>query len=460
MSIMNSFRQRGAKWHSTVVLALLIGPLNALPASAAPYQIIDLGTDVAPTDINNQGTVVGSRRTDMGNIAFRWSAATGIEDIVGATAAHAVNNELGQITGTTLSGAFLFDGTLQLWDGFGAYGINESGQISGNKQLSNPYRPTPLPLDPAVYTPDRWDNLGIATVYSRGTEQGVYADLYVLDDINDAGFAVGKRQRYGLVGSSAILTTPEFGDVTYLPIPNGGYAAAINNQNMVVGATGNNSTTDEYAHAYLYDYNTGTFQDLGTLNGGLTSSAADINERNQVVGTSWLVTRLTSLYDPTQYRAVIWDNGQIVDLNTLILSDSGWLLTSATAINDNGDIVGSGLKDGQVHGFLLSGDQSSVPVPPPAPNAAPVALASADVTRGKVPLVVNFSAADSHDPDGSIAGYAWDFGDGTLATDANPSHTYTVPGTYIAVLTVTDNQGLTAAAQVEITARKSNGKKR
>ena len=111
MSIMNSFRQRGAKWHSTVVLALLIGPLNALPASAAPYQIIDLGTDVAPTDINNQGTVVGSRRTDMGNIAFRWSAATGIEDIVGATAAHAVN-ELGQITGTTLSGAFLFDGTL------------------------------------------------------------------------------------------------------------------------------------------------------------------------------------------------------------------------------------------------------------------------------------------------------------------------------------------------------------
>ena len=112
MSIINSFRQRGAKWHSTVVLALLIGPLNALPASAAPYQIIDLGTDVAPADINNQGTVVGSRRTDMGNIAFRWSAATGIEDIVGATAAHAVN-ELGQITGTTLSGAFLFDGTLQ-----------------------------------------------------------------------------------------------------------------------------------------------------------------------------------------------------------------------------------------------------------------------------------------------------------------------------------------------------------
>ena len=82
------------------------------------------------------------------------------------------------------------------------------------------------------------------------------------------------------------------------------------------------------------------------------------------------------------------------------------------------------------------------------------------MTRGKVPLVVNFSSADSHDPDGSIAGYAWDFGDGTVATDANPSHTYTVPGTYIAVLTVTDNQGLTAAAQVEITARKSNGKKR
>jgi probable HAF family extracellular repeat protein len=70
--------------------------------------------------------------------------------------------------------------------------------------------------------------------------------------------------------------------VTYLPIPNGGYAAAINNMNRVAGTSGSNASSGEYAHAFLYDYNAGTLLDLGTLYGGLTSSAADINEFDQV----------------------------------------------------------------------------------------------------------------------------------------------------------------------------------
>jgi len=454
MTNANSFRQRWVEARKSAVLALLVGPVATLAASAEAYQLVDLGIDVSPTDINNLGTIVGSRKTDTGTIAFRWLPGGLPEDIPGTTLANAVN-EANQVTGNTLSGAFLFDGSFRDWDGYGSYGINRAGQISGNKQLNNPYRPAPLPLDPAIYTPNKWDNLGIATVYSRGTRQGVYADLYVLDDINDAGFAVGSRRRYGLTGSSSILTTPAFDAVTYLPIPYGGYATAINSQNKIVGATGTSSTAGQYSHAYLYDYNTGILTDLETLNGGLTSSAADINESNQVVGTSWLVTQLTSLYDPTQYHAFLWQNGAMTDLNTLIAPDSGWILTAATAINDNGDIVGSGLLDGQVHGFLLTTGEA----PPPPAAQEPIAMASADVTAGKVPLTVNFSSAGSYDPDGSIASYSWDFGDGSVAVNAaNPSHDYTAPGTYIAVLTVTDGQGLTATAQVEITARKSQGK--
>lgn len=40
-----------------------------------------------------------------------------------------------------------------------------------------------------------------------------------------------------------------------------------------------------------------------------------------------------------------------------------------------------------------------------------------------------------------IASYAWDFGDGTTSTAANPSHDYLTPGTYYVTLTVTDNNG-------------------
>lgn len=329
-------------------------------SSYADNQVFDLGVDVTPNDINNNGTIVGSHKTDSGTIGFRRLQGSSNEDILETTSAYAVNdNEI--VVGKTLTGAFQYDGQLKEWDGYGAFGINEAGQISGNKQLKNPYRPTPLPLDPAIYTPKKWNNMNVATVYSRGTRKGVYADLYDLDDINDFGYAVGSRRRYGLVGSSSILTTPQFNKVVYLSTPYGGRATAINNQNNVVGTTGSNSSAGDYAHAFLCDYDDKTgacavFTDLGTLNNnaGLTSSAADINNSNQVVGSSWLVTQLTSLYDPTQYHAFIWENGVMTDLNDLIPPESGWILTSATAINENGDIVGTGIFDGQVHGFLLT----------------------------------------------------------------------------------------------------------
>ena len=47
------------------------------------------------------------------------------------------------------------------------------------------------------------------------------------------------------------------------------------------------------------------------------------------------------------------------------------------------------------------------------------------------------------DPDGSIVRYDWDFGDGTLLPNGGPTpqHVYTRPGTYVASLVVTDNEG-------------------
>ena len=44
------------------------------------------------------------------------------------------------------------------------------------------------------------------------------------------------------------------------------------------------------------------------------------------------------------------------------------------------------------------------------------------------------------DPEGGALTYAWDFGDGTTSTAANPTHTYTTNGTYTATLTVRDPQ--------------------
>ena len=44
--------------------------------------------------------------------------------------------------------------------------------------------------------------------------------------------------------------------------------------------------------------------------------------------------------------------------------------------------------------------------------------------RGR-PTPGDFSSSGSSDPDGTIAAYYWDFGDGSISSGANPSHTYT-----------------------------------
>lgn len=197
---------------------------------------------------------------------------------------------------------------------------------------------------------------------------------------------------------------------------------------------------------------------------GLTSFAYDINESNQVVGSSRLITANTSLNDPTKYHAFIWEPaadgslyaGTMSDLNNLVELPAGWLLTHATAINDNGDIVGRGLVDGIEHGFILS--NGNIPKPPPVSNEPPVAVADADITSGKAPLTVSFDSSGSSDPDGSIAGYFWDFMDGNTSTLEIPTHVFEAKGTYPVILTVTDDKGAAASTSITIAVRKGRRK--
>jgi probable HAF family extracellular repeat protein len=52
-------------------------------------------------------------------------------------------------------------------------------------------------------------------------------------------------------------------------------------------------------------------------------------------------------------HAFLWNDGVMSDLNDLIPPDSGWVLFSAAAINDVGQIVGWGLYNGAGRAFLL-----------------------------------------------------------------------------------------------------------
>jgi hypothetical protein len=94
-----------------------------------------------------------------------------------------------------------------------------------------------------------------------------------------------------------------------------------------------------------YLYVNGHLSHLDLAKKGYNSVQA-MNDCDEVVGG----------YGPVaeQYRAFLWSRtGGLRELNSSLTADSGWKLTTATAINDRGEIVGNGKWQRDRKGFLL-----------------------------------------------------------------------------------------------------------
>jgi PKD repeat protein len=75
-------------------------------------------------------------------------------------------------------------------------------------------------------------------------------------------------------------------------------------------------------------------------------------------------------------------------------------------------------------------------VPPPAANQPP----TADFTWTCTYLACAFDDT-SADPDGSVTGWSWTFGDGGTSSQSDPDHVFAAAGSYTVTLTVTDDDG-------------------
>ena len=80
-------------------------------------------------------------------------------------------------------------------------------------------------------------------------------------------------------------------------------------------------------------------------------------------------------------------------------------------------------------------------------NAPPVATFTSTCSG----LTCSFNASGSSDPDGTIASYAWNFGDATTDSGATVSHMFAADGTYSVLLTVTDNGAATSTQAQSVT---------
>lgn len=125
---------------------------------------------------------------------------------------------------------------------------------------------------------------------------------------------------------------------------------------------------------------------------GLSQAPAAFSEANSINNLGLIVGRAQS---GDEEHAVMWWEGKILDLNTLLPADTPWdLLVSAEGINDQGWIVGTGLIKGHKRAFLLKPllDKSLLPVvvvgkiPTPTPTATPTATSTPTATPSPTPI--------------------------------------------------------------------------
>jgi len=150
-------------------------------------------------------------------------------------------------------------------------------------------------------------------------------------------------------------------------------------------------------------------------------SAAQSYDPDGFIGNvEWLFSDGGSYWGATAYYTFYEPGPQVVTLNCY--DARGGVGTTTLVIND----VGS--------------------------NLPPIVQASASPTSGSPPLTVQFSSAGSSDPDGTIVSYHWSFGDdsGVTSSEADPTHTYTHSGHFVATLTVTDNDNESRSQSVGI----------
>ncbi len=142
--------------------------------------------------------------------------------------------------------------------------------------------------------------------------------------------------------------------------------------------------------------------------------------------------------------------------NSMVVDCGGWYrwdFTNTAAINlvfnDGGtnktiDLFANGTA------YYDNGWLTTVPV------INPKAIFTTTPSTGTAPLAVAVNAAASISCAG-ISNYAWYFGNGTTATGSNALATYSVPGTYIIKLVVTDLQNRKDSTTQQVTVSPSSG---
>lgn len=353
-----------------LVAAVSVASIASFASAAVQYNITPLDspagtTDVYVTGVNNAGQMVGHTVDANGTShAALWSptgAHTPLEELANApvksSEAYRINN-LGQIVGKSMydanfvhavvwnAGAVQDIGVLPNANGGSfAQDINDLGVVAGSSKAEHGQHAF-------TWTPgDGMKDWGSFNPASNTNFAGWNA-------ISNTGVMAGTA--YVLFSPfKASMARPGDRDITNIsPVAqfSTGMSLAINNHDVIVGYQNPNSGSP---HPAIFNGD-GTWQDLGTLGLG-EGWAEDINDNGVIVGRVFGEDQNQNFVQ----RAFVWENGVQTELLTLLNNnargtDEWTTLFSASGLNDNGVIVGSGLFNGEIRGFMLT------PTPEPA----------------------------------------------------------------------------------------------
>jgi probable HAF family extracellular repeat protein len=237
-----------------------------------------------------------------------------------------------------------------------AFFVNESGQIAGASDVD--FQSNPITGGPTVH-PFLWDHGQMVDLAdSRGAKfGGTYGTVSAM---NNQGQVTGTMNLAGdLIWHSFLWN---HGRMTDLGTLGGAIASALwmNEAGHVVGRS---DVTEIYEACgpgnekqlpHPFFWSDGAMVDLGLLHADTAGAAASINIRDQVVGYTTVCTHVggDDSCDGSLFHPFLWENGTIVDLQTLILPGSDITLNEARYINDRGEI--------ECTGVLPNGDQRVV----------------------------------------------------------------------------------------------------
>lgn len=308
---------------ATLALLALIPLITPLPARAEPLYAVTLLPDgFQPADINNRGQIAGAFFISGGGVHAAWFGDGIITDLARFGTRDSYANAIND--GGTIAGnfggssgtehAFVFEGGT--WRDLGAgtaAGMNALGDVVG--QRMHAAGAAGFVYHDGVMTELAY--LGSGNV-SRATA------------INDAGQVVGESN---LTHDAQVPTHPflseegRMRDIGTLAGQGVNSAMAINNAGQVAGYSdaGDGKGT---MHAFLYER--GVMTDLGSF-GGLDITIGGMNAWGQLVGTG-------NTPDGPDV-AFLSRAGSLLNLDSLIDAATGWHITAALDINDNGQII-------------------------------------------------------------------------------------------------------------------------